>query len=566
MTPEELAGLIEAGETLDVEFKGERRGSLPDSRVVETVVCLANRVAQSPALLLIGVEDDGAITGARARPGAATDPHRLRALIAHRTVPPLEVAVEVVRLEEVEILVVKVPPAREPVGTADGRFLRRVIGTDGRPVCLPMHFYGVHSMQASRGQHDASAHVLDEAAWDDLDPLEFHRFRRMIEEAPAGRGDKVLLDLDDRDLAMALGVATSRNGDLQLRLAAVLLFGKERSLHRLAPTHEAAFQALHGRAVETNDFVRWPLLRIMVEFEARLRARNREEELLVGMVRIPVPDYPPTGFREGLANALVHRDYARLGAVHVQLHEDRLEISNPGGFPQGVRADRVLRGPPRPRNPLLADVLKRAGIVERIGRGVNTIFEEQLRSGRPAPSYDQSDEDGVLLALPGGRANLDFVRWVIEEGQRRQPPSLDRLLILNELSRSRQLNTRSAARLTQRPLREARGVLERMLEAGLVESSGSGRWRIFHLSAAAYRALGDPAAYVRRSASEDADHARLIRRYLEQYGRIVRSEVVTLCHVTPPQASRLLGRLVKQGGIRRIGERRWAYYVLPDTD
>ena len=535
MTAEELVHLVEAGETLDVEFKGEERKLLADARIVETVVCLANRVGVGPGLLLLGVEDDGRITGARPRHGKATDPHRLAALVANRTVPPVSADVELVALEGREVVVVAVPPADEPVGTADGRFLRRVIGSDGKPACAPMHFYGVHSLQATRGRHDASALVLDDAGWDDLDPLEFHRLRRTIEEAPAGRGDTALLDLGDRDLAMALGVASPRNGELRLRLAA-------------------------------NDFVRWPLLRIMEEFETRFRARNREEELLVGMVRIPVPDYPPASFREALANALVHRDYARMGAVHVQFHEDRLEISNPGGFPQGVRPDCVLRGPPRPRNPLLADVLKRAGMVERIGRGVDTIFEGQLRSGRPAPSYGRSDENGVTLVLPGGQANLVFVRWVVEEGQRNRPPSLDRLLILNELSRTRQLTTRDATRLTQRPLREARGILERMLEAGLIESSGSGRWRTFHLSAAAYRALGEPAGYVRRASSEIADRTRLVRRYLRQYGRITRSETVALCHLTPPQATRLLARLVKQGVIRRIGERRWAYYVLPDPD
>lgn len=566
MTAEELVHLVEAGETLDVEFKGEERKLLADARIVETVVCLANRVGVGPGLLLLGVEDDGRITGARPRHGKATDPHRLAALVANRTVPPVSADVELVALEGREVVVVAVPPADEPVGTADGRFLRRVIGSDGKPACAPMHFYGVHSLQATRGRHDASALVLDDAGWDDLDPLEFHRLRRTIEEAPAGRGDTALLDLGDRDLAMALGVASPRNGELRLRLAAVLLFGKERSLRRLAPTHEAAFQVRVGARVETNDFVRWPLLRIMEEFETRFRARNREEELLVGMVRIPVPDYPPASFREALANALVHRDYARMGAVHVQFHEDRLEISNPGGFPQGVRPDCVLRGPPRPRNPLLADVLKRAGMVERIGRGVDTIFEGQLRSGRPAPSYGRSDENGVTLVLPGGQANLVFVRWVVEEGQRNRPPSLDRLLILNELSRTRQLTTRDATRLTQRPLREARGILERMLEAGLIESSGSGRWRTFHLSAAAYRALGEPAGYVRRASSEIADRTRLVRRYLRQYGRITRSETVALCHLTPPQATRLLARLVKQGVIRRIGERRWAYYVLPDPD
>lgn len=564
MTPDALARLIESGETLDVEFKGEEKRRLPDSSIVETVVCLANRVGSSPGRLLVGIEDDGRITGARPRHGEVTVPQRLAALVANRTVPPVAAEVKLVELDGCEIIVLTVAPAREPVGSSDGRFLRRVIGSDGKPACMPLHFYGVHSILGTRGQHDPSAQVLQGTSWKDLDPLEFHRFRRTVEEAPMHRGDNALLDLDDQALAMALGVAVPRNGEVDLRLAALLLFGKEQVIRDRIPTHEVAFQVLSGEGVALNRFVRWPLLRVMEEFEGLFRARNREEEILVGMYRIPVPDYPPTGFREGLANALVHRDYARTGAIHVQVADDRLAISSPGGLPEGVRLDNLLRVAPRPRNPLLADALKRAGVVERIGRGVDAIYRGQLRGGRPAPSYDGTDEAGVTLALPGGQANLDFVRWIMEEEQKNRPPTMDQLLILNEISRARQLTTNEVASLIQRSASDARGVLERMLDAGLVESSGSSRWRTFHLSAAAYRALGESAGYVRRASSETADHARLIQRYLEQYDRITRSEAVTLCHVTPPQATRLLGRLVKQGAIRRIGERRWTYYVLPD--
>ena len=68
MTPEELRRLIAAGETLNVEFKGEERSPLNDRDLVEAVVCLANRSGTEPAWLLIGVEDDGRITGARPAP------------------------------------------------------------------------------------------------------------------------------------------------------------------------------------------------------------------------------------------------------------------------------------------------------------------------------------------------------------------------------------------------------------------------------------------------------------------------------------------------------------------
>ena len=131
----------------------------------------------------------------------------------------------------------------------------------------------------------------------------------------------------------------------------LLLFGREDVIRTAVPVHEVAFQRLSGSQVKVNDFFRWPLLRVMDELEARHRAHNQEQELLVGMIRVGVPDYPFSAYREGVANARIHRDYAPLGAIHVQWHDDRLQISSPGGFPEGVRLDNLLVTDPRPRNP-----------------------------------------------------------------------------------------------------------------------------------------------------------------------------------------------------------------------
>jgi ATP-dependent DNA helicase RecG len=559
MTPERLQELIAAGESLDVEFKGEERSPLSDDDLVEAVVCLANRGADTPAWLLIGVEDDGRVTGARPRhESGRTDPLRLTALIANRTRPSLTPRIEVVSCQGKEVIVVEVPPQSAPVGTTSGRYLRRALGGDGRPCCLPMFFHEMHARQADRGAQDYSALVIPDASWEDLEPLEFDRFRRSIREHRAG--DQSLLTLPDLELAKALG-AVEANGQVRsIRVLGLLLFGKEDSLRRFLPTHEAAFQVLRGQSVEVNDFFRWPLLRLMEEFEQRFTARNREQEILVGMVRVAVPDYPPAAFREALANALIHRDYTRLGAVHVQWHDDRLEISNPGGFPEGVRLDNLLVTAPRPRNPLLADAFKRAGIAERTARGIDTIFYEQLRNGRPAPSYERSNESGVVVVLPGGQANLDFVRLLTEEARAGRVLRLDELLLLNALWQDRRLTTEEAARLTQKPEFDVRVVLNRLVEAGLVESRGERKGRTWHLSAATYRRLGQRAAYVRQRGFEPLQQEQMVLQYVDKFGRITREETCTLCQVGPYQAYRLLKSMVEKGLLIAKGQKKARYY------
>lgn len=537
-----------------MEFKGEEAASFTDRELVEAVVSLANRSNDGPGWLLIGVEDDGRVSGARPwHENGETDPLRVQALIGNRTRPSLSARAEMVSFNGREVLVIEVPALRQPVGTSDGHYLRRVIGGDGKPSCVPFHFHEMQSRQADLGLLDYSALRLDAVGIDVLDPLEFDRYRRMIREN-THRGDEALLGLGNLELAKALGAVEDENGSVAVRVAGLLLFGREDALASHLPTHETAFQAISGTDMEVNDFFRWPLLRVMQELETRFRARNREREIQVGMTRIGVPDYPERAFREGVANALTHRDYTRLGAVHVQWREDRLEISNPGGFPDGVRLDNLLVAQPRPRNPLLSDAFKRAGIVERTGRGIDTIFVEQIRTGRPAPSYRKSTETDIVLELPGGEPNLGFVRLVVEQGRQGQPFSQDELLLLNALDRDRRLTVSDAAATIQKGQSGAEALLRKLCESGVAERRGTARRPVFHLSESASLRLGDRED-ARRGGVEPVRHDEMVRRYVEDHGSISRKDVVDLCAISAPRAYRLLKKMESGGILRRVGTR-----------
>lgn len=84
-----IDALIARGESLDLEFKTE----VNDGELVETVVCLANG---GGGTLLIGVEDDGRVTGARPRHGSSIDPRRVEAVVSNSTRPAVGVRAEVV--------------------------------------------------------------------------------------------------------------------------------------------------------------------------------------------------------------------------------------------------------------------------------------------------------------------------------------------------------------------------------------------------------------------------------------------------------------------------------------
>jgi len=415
--------------------------------------------------------------------------------------------------------------------------------------------------EVDRGAVDRARLPVNSAASEDLDPLESERLRRLVSTAPDG-ADRVLATLSDQELLSALGLTEA---DGRTTAGALLLLGREQSLARFLPAHEAAFQVLRGLEVETNEFFRGPLLRLSEELFSRFRARNREEELDFGLLRVPVAAFSWTAFREAIANALIHRDYTRPGTVHVQWNEHQLEIASPGGFPSGIRLDNLLVAPPHPRSPLLADAFRRAGLVERTGRGINRMFAEQLRVGREAPDYGRSSADHVVAVLPGGPADLAMTRWVLEQEQRTgKPIGLSDLQVLAELSRERRAKTTQLAKVMQRGEAESRHLLTRMVERGRVEARGEGRGRSWHLSAAAHRALETPAGYVRVRGFEPLQQEQMILQYVEAHGQITRAQAVELCSITSQQASRLLRRLASEGRPTKHGERRWSTYRRPD--
>ncbi|MBI3913734.1 MAG: ATP-binding protein [Chloroflexi bacterium] len=148
MVPIELAKLIAGGETFAVEFKGEERAPLSDADLVEAVVCLANGQG---GYLLIGVEDDGRVTGARPRHGVTTDPLRVHALIQNRTVPGLSPRVHLGEFDGKPVLLIEVPRSDRPVGTSAGKFVRRAVGANGKPTCLPFFHHEMVSREATVG-------------------------------------------------------------------------------------------------------------------------------------------------------------------------------------------------------------------------------------------------------------------------------------------------------------------------------------------------------------------------------------------------------------------------------
>jgi ATP-dependent DNA helicase RecG len=429
---------------------------------------------------------------------------------------------------------------------------------DGTPEAVPFYPHEFVQRQSSLGVTDPSALPVENLAVEDLDPIQRIRIRNAIKKYG---GDQSLMPLADDELDGALGLTVSVGGMRRPTVAGLLLLGNEMQLRQHLPSHEVAFQVLRGTDVLVNEFYRKPLLETFEEVEVLFRARVEEEEIQVGLFRVPIPNFDRRAFREAFVNALVHRDYSALGAVHVKLDDDGLSISNPGGFVEGVNLDNLLVADPRSRNPLLADIIKRIGLAERTGRGIDRIFEGMLRYGRTAPDYSMSSAHTVSVRMSAADADAEFLRMIVErEEQTGAAMPIDSLIILSRLRNERRLRTADLAKSVQKPETVVRGTLEKLVEAGMVEAHGTGKGRTYTLGAKVYQGAGQKAAYVRQAGFDPIQQEQMVMSFIDTHGSIKRADVVELCHISPDQAYKLLARLKKRGEIEQIGERKGAIY------
>ncbi len=541
--------IINAGESLTTEFKSE----INDKDLTKAVACLANG---DGGILLVGVEDDGTVLGAKPRHGLVTDPDRVAAYIQANTEPALPVDVSLDKIDDREVIRIDVPRADPgPVGTKLGLFTKRVINAKGEPACVPMTAHEIVSMgMVMRGQ-DFAAAAARGAILDDLDPQEFNRFRNLCNEA----GDN-LGGLSDPDVLRALGLVPLND---PISLGAVLLFGTEDALRRWVPNAEFLFQDLRSGDNQTNVRIVAPLLGAAAELRRLIDDRNTATEFLAGLHRVEVPLIPSVTRREALANALVHRDYAALGPTAVQITGSEFVVSNPGGFPPGVTIANIL-DQSRPRSPILAAAFKRAGLVERRGKGVNDMFEQQLRAGRDTPDYSRSTADSVVVTVPLGNADLDLVRFLLTwEDEHQHPLSLDELRTVHEVKGSGSATSPEVAEALNLIPSTTKSILGRLVELGILEARGAGRSRKFHLTARFYDLAQDRNAYVRVKGVDPLQQERMILDYVAAYGSINRGQAAQLCQTTPTEARATLKRLVDDNRLKLEGERRGARYVSP---
>ena len=386
VTEEELSFIRQEGEGLRVEFKESVSASL-----AREFVAFANA---SGGRVFLGIRDDGVITG-------ATLDNRLRSRIqdiANNCTPPVAIRFEALE----DIVLIHVPEgADKPYHCADGFFLRT----------------GSNSQKLDREQIVAFLQAEGLVRFEEQHHRRFDFDRHYDASKLDGylRMAGITRNLDDRTILENLGVGFAGPDAFQLNVAGILFFSKAIPLLcEQATITCAVFEGTEriqvanrkdyaeGIISNIDNAMRFVRQELRVRYEMTGEPRRRE-----------VYEVPLEAIREALVNAVSHRDYAVYGAhTVVELFDDRLEISSPGGLVKGLTPETFGMKAIR-RNQLIASLLHRVGLVENMGTGINKIRGLLADAGCPEALF--TFNEFFTTVFPRSQKHTDG--WVKTSGK-----------------------------------------------------------------------------------------------------------------------------------------------------
>lgn len=313
----------------------------------------------------------------------------------------------------------------------------------------------------------------------ELEDLDLGEVRKTMESYNAYSQEERLFD--EEDFLLRLGLMVNGN----LTNACMVLFGKEptrfipqsRIRVTIYPGKEKGNAIIDDRIFEGNIF------RNVVEILEYLDVIYGKEIKIEGILRKEKKKYSELAVREGLLNAIVHRDYQSIkGFLQVSVFQDRTLMANYGGLPNGLTVkDLKIEHNSILRNPDIAQVCFYRRLIEMLGSGTIRMIQESRKSGFKSPVW--KDSDNILqVTFPGlthqqsGEKNegvSEGVKFDIEgvsEGVKLELETLYRII---------QSNPRRKANDLSEMLGKGLSTVERYLkilrEYNLVENVGSPR-------------------------------------------------------------------------------------------
>ncbi len=359
----ELQERIIKGENLHTEFKE----SLPDNETIaKAIVCFANA---DGGQLIIGISKSGDIVGV----GDLDLDEAMRKIddvAFHRCEPSVSILTETVDIDGAIILVVRIPKGEQrPYRMGSGLYYIR---SGNR--CRPASWEEVRRLYQTSESIYYDEIPISKAT---LGSLDIDHFRTFLKKYLAISPEESLIESYLENLKLI-------TPNKKPTLAGILFFGE--NPQRFIPYAKIIAAYIPGTDISIppadKKDLNGKILDVLENTSRFLGLYIREEHRIKGFEPELYPEIPMAVLREGVVNAIVHRDYTINAPIRLFIFKDRIEIRTPGKLPNTVTvASMKIAGCHVLRNPTLYNLLYKVGMVTDIGSGVYRMIKtikEQL--------------------------------------------------------------------------------------------------------------------------------------------------------------------------------------------
>jgi ATP-dependent DNA helicase RecG len=268
--------------------------------------------------------------------------------------------------------------------------------------------------------------------------------------------------------------------------AGALMFARD--IGKFIPHAEVicgAFKGTNKTFIYDRKDVRNDLLIQLDEAMAFLQRQLNVRSEIRGINRHDIYELPLDALREAVVNAIIHRDYSFRGtSIHVEVYDDRVEIVNPGGLPQGLDKKDFGKMSVR-RNLILADLFHRMGKVERIGSGISRMKDMLRAAGLRPPEFEvttffkvifyRNPEYSMKAPQATRRKTAEKGR---EKSKEKSKEKILQLMIQNPEITTRELS--EALGLSMAGIEKAIRILKGQKKLRRIGPDKGGQWEVLH--------------------------------------------------------------------------------------
>lgn len=376
-----INALIAQGENQSLEFKSAQ---VQSESLAKEMVAFAN---SEGGLILLGVEDDGAISGL---PVAEKNFEEWVANVARQNVVPgLDASINRVEQDGKAILVIDIPKGSDkPYQTRQNQFLIRIGSTNRTATQGEL----MRLFQQS-GMFHFDLQPVERTSITDLNFTKLDQYFSMYEIDFSKEEDKVRI-LQNTDILSESG---------QVTVGGLLMFGinPQRYLYNASITFAHFVGDDLGEELLDKQVVTGTLDIQVDTALAIIKNHIRQPSRIEGTKTVDqVFQYPEKVFRELLVNACVHRDYSIHGSrTRVFMFDDRIEFMSPGRLPNSVSIEKAKLGVSFARNPVILKFMENLRYIDKMGRGLPMVYRTATNAGKFVEFSEFGEEFKVVLGF-----------------------------------------------------------------------------------------------------------------------------------------------------------------------